>query len=211
LKPRTLVVYVHGLWFSGREGWLLRRRLARELGAETSAFAYASVRASAADNVAALAGYLSRLRADVLHLVGHSLGGVLIVKMFENPPSLPPGRIVLLGSPLNGSGAAERLERWPFGRPILGLSMQQEVLAGRSRVWRGDRDLGVIAGDWPIGLGRIVGSFGGPHDGTVAVAETRLDGATDHIVLAVSHSGMVLSSAVVRQTTAFLRDGRFAR
>jgi pimeloyl-ACP methyl ester carboxylesterase len=211
VSQRTLVVYLHGLWFSGREAWLLRRRLARELGAEERAFAYASVRAAAADNAAALAEYLSRLRADVLHLVGHSLGGVMIVKMFENPPSLPPGRIVLLGSPLNGSRAAAGLARLPFGRHILGVSMQQEVLSGRLCVWRGGRDLGVIAGDRPLGLGRLVGSLDGPHDGTVTVAETRLQGATDHIVLPVSHSGMMFSSAVVRHTASFLRNGRFSR
>ncbi len=176
MNGRTLVVYVHGLWLSGAEAWLLRRRLARDLKAEERAFSYASVRGSATDNAAALADYLSRSRADVLHLVGHSLGGVMIVKMFENPPRLPPGRIVLLGPPLNGS-----------------------------------RDLGVIAGNWPLGLGRLVGALDGPHDGAVTVAETRLTGATDHIVLPVSHSAMVLSSAVVRQTVGFLRDGRFTR
>jgi hypothetical protein len=89
--------------------------------------------------------------------------------------------------------------------------MQQEVLPGRARVWNGARDLGVIAGDWPLGLGRLVGALDGPHDGAVTVAETRLAGATDHIVLPVSHSAMVLSSAVVRQTVGFLRDGRFTR
>lgn len=211
MNRRTLVVYVHGLWLSGREAWLLRRRLARELGAEERAFAYDSVRASAADNAAALAHYLSGLRTDVLHLVGHSLGGVLIVKMFERPPALPPGRIVLLGSPLNGSLAAAGLARFPFGRRILGASMQEEVLSARARVWHGARDLGVIAGDSPVGLGRLVGSLDRPHDGTVTVAETRLRGATDHIVLRVSHSAMVLSSAVVRHTAGFLRDGRFTR
>ncbi len=208
---RTLVVYVHGLWLSGREAWLLRRRLARELGAEERAFAYASVRASADDNAAALADHLSRQQADVLHLVGHSLGGVMIVKMFENPPALPPGRIVLLGSPVNGSAAAASLARCAFGRHILGASMRQAVMSGRVPVWRGERDLGVIAGDRPLGLGRLVGTLRGPHDGTVTVAETRLRGATDHIVLPVSHSAMVLSSAVVRNTVRFLREGRFAR
>ncbi len=193
MNRRTLVVYVHGLWLSGREAWLLRRRLARELGAEERAFTYASV------------------RADTLHLVGHSLGGVMIVKMFDDPPALPPGRIVLLGSPVNGSSAAVGLARFAFGRHILGASMREAVLSGRARAWRGGRDLGVIAGDRPLGLGRFVGSLPGPHDGTVAVAETRLEGATDQIVLPVSHSSMVLSAGVVRQTAAFLRDGRFSR
>ena len=38
----------------------------------------------------------------------------------------------------------------------------------------------------------------------------RLAGATEHRVLKVSHSGMLFSGAVVRQTAAFLRAGRFA-
>jgi hypothetical protein len=32
----------------------------------------------------------------------------------------------------------------------------------------------------------------------------------DHIVLNVSHSGMLVSNAVVRQVCTFLREGRFA-
>jgi pimeloyl-ACP methyl ester carboxylesterase len=211
VKARTLIVYVHGLWLTGHEAWWLRRRLARALGAEQCAFAYASVRAGAAVNVAALAEYLTRVRADVLHLVGHSLGGVLIVELFENPPALPPGRIVLLGPPLNGSRAAAGLARLPIGRRLLGATMQQAVLSGAQRAWRGDREIGIIAGDRPLGLGRLVGSLQGAHDGTVAVAETRLEGATDHIVLPVSHSSMVLSPRVAAQSAVFLREGRFAR
>jgi hypothetical protein len=48
-----------------------------------------------------------------------------------------------------------------------------------------------------------------PNDGTVAVSETMLDGMTDHVTLPVSHFGMLLSSAVARQTVNFLRHGRF--
>jgi hypothetical protein len=45
----------------------------------------------------------------------------------------------------------------------------------------------------------------------VAVSETALAGATDQIVLPVSHSSMVFSGVVVAQTVAFLRAGRFER
>jgi hypothetical protein len=41
------------------------------------------------------------------------------------------------------------------------------------------------------------------------VAETRLDGAADHLQLSVSHTGLVLSARVADQTAAFLRLGRF--
>jgi hypothetical protein len=48
-----------------------------------------------------------------------------------------------------------------------------------------------------------------PNDGVVTVAETELAAACDRIVLPVSHSGMLLSRRVARQTGAFLRAGKF--
>jgi hypothetical protein len=49
-----------------------------------------------------------------------------------------------------------------------------------------------------------------PSDGVVSVSETDVPGMVDRIVLHVSHSGMLVSSAVARQICAFLRDGAFA-
>jgi hypothetical protein len=49
-----------------------------------------------------------------------------------------------------------------------------------------------------------------PHDGTVAVAETRIEGAADHLVLPVTHLSMLWSAAVADQAVHFLREGRFA-
>ena len=71
----AVIVYVHGLWQSGAESVWLRRRLARDLDAETHAFCYPSVADGATTNARALAVYLSNIRADTLHLIGHSLGG----------------------------------------------------------------------------------------------------------------------------------------
>ena len=47
-------------------------------------------------------------------------------------------------------------------------------------------------------------------DGTVGVSETRLPGATDHIVLPVSHMGLLVSPRVARETGLFLQNGRFS-
>jgi pimeloyl-ACP methyl ester carboxylesterase len=209
----TVIVYVHGLWLTGREGGWLRRRLAQDLAAETLAFSYPSVVANATANAQALKEFLAGIRADTLHLVGHSLGGLVILKLFEDAAAaqLPAGRVVLLGSPLRGSRVAEGLGRMPFGRKILGLSVAEELLAPRERQWNRSRDLGVIAGDLGIGLGRLVGTRGVPSDGTILVEETQLDGAADRVVLRVSHTGMLFSAAVARAAGAFLSTGRFAR
>jgi pimeloyl-ACP methyl ester carboxylesterase len=212
---RTVIVYVHGLWQSGGEAVLLRRRLAQDLGADARAFTYPSVAADASTNARELAKYLSVLSADTLHLVGHSLGGLVILKAFELERELtgrlPPGRIVLLGSPLRGSRTARNLARWPFGRRIMGRSIQEEVLPARERVWNGARELGVIVGNLGVGLGRLVGPLKGPSDGTVLVEETLLEGAKDRVVLRVSHTGMLFSPVAARAAGAFLGTGRFAR
>ncbi len=208
-----MIVYVHGLWLSGNEAGILLRRLARQLNAKTRAFSYASMTSSISDSARALATFLREQRADALHLVGHSLGGLVILKLFENreDAQLPPGRIVLLGSPLNGSRAAQNLARLPFGRKIMGRGVREDLLTESQRRWSGQRELGVIAGSVGIGLGRLVGVHGAPSDGTIFVEETRLPGISEHLVLRVSHTALPYSSTVARQTAAFLSDGNFLR
>jgi pimeloyl-ACP methyl ester carboxylesterase len=210
---RTAVVYVHGLWLTGLEGRLLRRRLARELKADTYGFTYRSVRESVSANAAGLARFLSNISADHLHVIAHSLGGLVTLKAFEtsDEAAWPPGRLVLLGSPLQGSLTAQRVAALPFGRRILGRGVCEELLVAPERRWSGSRELGVIGGDLSVGLGRLVGSHDAPSDGTVFLSETAVQGANDRMVLRVSHTGLPFSSEVARQAAAFMRSGRFTR
>lgn len=213
----AVVVYVHGLWLSGAEAVLLRRRLERALEVETRAFAYSSVGVDVSGNAWALRSYLAKIRAPRLHLVAHSLGGLVVLRMFELIASeapvladgLPPGRVVLMGSPVRGSEAARRFARWPGGRRMLGRTAGGVLLAPAERHWPSARELGVIAGDHAMGMGRLLGRMPNPSDGTVQVTETTLPGATQQLRLHVSHSGMMFSAEVARQVATFLRDGRF--
>ena len=209
----TVIVYVHGLWQGGAESAWLRWRLAHDFDAKTVAFSYPSVGSDTTTNAKALAKYLSEIRADTLHLIGHSLGGLVILRLFETEEGarIAPGRIVLMGSPLRGSLTAQNLARLPFGRHIMGAGAVEELLATRERRWKGPRDLGVIAGDLAFGLGGLVGRLPAPNDGTVLIEETELEGTADHIVLRVSHTGMLFSAEVARQAGAFFRTGRFSR
>ncbi|MCB1636763.1 MAG: hypothetical protein KDI51_19400, partial [Xanthomonadales bacterium] len=52
-------------------------------------------------------------------------------------------------------------------------------------------EIGVVAGDRPYGVGRIVPNVPKPNDGMVTVAETRWPGARDHIVLPLTHMQML--------------------
>lgn len=207
----TAVVFIHGLWLTGVESTLLRRRLAVELNCETHAFHYPSVTASIDEVLTRLHDFVTTLKCDALHVVGHSLGGVVALRYLELNRNVPPGRAVLLGAPLSGSRAAQGLARWPIGAALLGRTIEAEVLQPQARRWGGHRDLGIIAGDLSLGLGRLLGDLGGPNDGTVAVEETWLPGATAHIVLPISHTAMLFSADVAQQTAQFLARGHFQR
>ena len=68
---------------------------------------------------------------------------------------------------------------------------------------------GVIAGDeWINPAGPLW--LPAPHDGTVSVASTRLDGMRDHLVMPYSHTSIVAAGAVAAQVDRFLRHARFA-
>ena len=207
---RAVVVLVHGLWVHGILMELQRRYLQR-LGLEAISFSYPSVRLTLAENAGRLARFARLLAAPRIHWVGHSLGGLVILRLLEQEPDLPPGRVVLQGVPYRDSYAGRVLARNALGARALGRSMREWLESGKPAQFPG-REIGVIAGSVSIGLGRMVArGLPQPNDGAVTVAETELEAACDRIVLPVSHTGMLLSRRVACQTGAFLRDGRFDR
>jgi len=206
----TSVVVAHGLYMPGSELFLLRRRLVRA-GFVARQFRYRTIVHDVDRSAASLAEHVAAVPGDTVHLIGHSLGGIVILKMIEHFGIERIGRIVSLGSPFCGSVAAANLRRLPGGKYLLGRAMAQANQEAAERSWNGARELGVIAGDRARGMGRLLGPLPKPNDGTVAVAETRLPGATDHIVLPVTHFSMLWSADVADQVVAFLRDGRFDR
>jgi pimeloyl-ACP methyl ester carboxylesterase len=203
------VVYVHGLWLSGHEAFLLRRRLERERGYRWQAFGYASTLLTMAQIADALHEFIATVEAPRVHLLGHSLGGIAILRCLERHPQQPPGRVVLMGTPCQASRAANAVTRFRFGRTLLGPAAGEELLYSHQRSWKHEREVGIIAGDQPLSLGRLMIDFNEPNDGTVAVSETQLPGATAHVVLPVSHTGMLLSARVAHEAGQFFENGRF--
>lgn len=197
------VLLLHGLWMVPQSMGLMASRL-RQDGFDAQAIAYSTVRGGPEQAMAAL---IDAADDGPCHVVAHSLGGLCVLAALERHPQLPVQRVVCLGSPLCGSAAAQRLSRLPgLGRAI---GRSTGLLTRGCHPWQGAAQVGVIAGTQPLGLGQFLGRFKGPSDGTVAVAETRLPGLTDHVEVATSHTGMLISPEIVRQTAAFLKAGRF--
>src|ERR1700741_926687 len=108
--------------------------------------------AGAADALAA------RLRAigGKVHVVAHSLGGLIACAAFGAYEDLPAGRVVLMGSPVRGSRAARALAELWLGRAMLGPLALAELARERDFAWSKPREIGVIAGSRSVGLGRAL-------------------------------------------------------
>lgn len=209
-SPAT-VILVHGLWMSGFELGVLKHRLEATGELRALAFSYPSLSGCMGDHAESLLQFARAQSAERMHFVGHSLGGIVILRALQLANDLPPGRAVLLGTPLQGSRAAQGVSRLPFGKTILGLAVQEECIDCTPREWDGSREVGIIAGSMGLGLGRLFATLNTDHDGTVLVEETKLPGATDHIVMSTSHTGMLFSPEIADQTAYFLKHGRFRR
>lgn len=196
---------------SGGESLFLRRRLATEFGLQVHPFRYSAAHSTMTKITARLQSFVESLAAPRIHFVGHSLGGLVIYRFLERFPQQPPGRAVFLGTPCIASRAAEQASQIRLVASLMGQPVAEELLQPQERHWnQDDRPLGIIAGTNPIGVGQILAQFEEDSDGTVAVSETRLPGATEHIALPVSHLGLLMSARVARETGMFLQEGRFS-
>jgi pimeloyl-ACP methyl ester carboxylesterase len=203
------VVLLPGLWLPWWALMPLHRRV-QHAGYAPFIFRYRSMRDDLYTSSARLHSFVRALDAEVVHLVGHSLGGIVIRALFHYSPPRQAGRIVTLGSPLSGTRAGERMVRSRPGRWLMGKGVL-DVVGGEPRTWAPPRrDFGAIAGDRPLGLGMWIPGLGRPHDGVISVDEAQPAWATDRLVLHHSHTGMLAAPDTARQLCAFLETGKFA-
>ncbi|MDZ7791308.1 MAG: alpha/beta fold hydrolase [Xanthomonadales bacterium] len=201
------VVLVHGLWWGPWSMALIGRGLKRD-GFDVHAFSYPTISRSLQGNAQALREFVAGLALECVHLVGHSLGGLVILRMLDEYADLPPGRVVLMGSPVHGSAVGRRVADRKLFRPLVGQA-RTALEDGFSHAPAG-RETGVIAGSRSVGVGRLFGPLDGPNDGTVTVAECRLAGASE-CVLPVTHTGLVAAPSVSTAVANFLDSGSFEK
>ena len=203
----TPVLLLHGLWM-GRPAMLYLRRRLRDAGFAPLIHGYPTIVGDPQRVIDELIGRWRGLAPGPVHAIGHSLGGLTLLAALAQDADLPPGRILCLGSPLAGSSVARRLARsgwtrWAVGQAAARLDQPARIPA--------DREVAMIAGDRAVGLGQWLGRLPQPHDGTVAVAETRVPGLQAHRVIHASHTGLVFSAEVADACERFLKNGHFAQ
>ena len=201
------VVFVHGLYMVGLELTLLRRRVG-QAGFDTRQFSYRSLSRGPAQNARALGTYLQSIQTERLHLVAHSLGGLVVLRMFQEGPKPPPGRVVFMGSPVRGSRFARYLGELGLGWTI-GRSGPEGLAAQHEPRWTEPRELGVIAGTHEFRINPLDPKLLSPHDGIVCVEETRIEGAKDSVTIHSNHTGMLFTRELAQLVNSFLRHGEF--
>lgn len=201
------VVLVHGLWMPGWVLALQKRRLAAR-GYRAHLFSYPTVTTALKDNAERLAAFIASLPEPRIHLIGHSLGGLVILEAMKRSPDPRIAGVVLLGPPYADCQSARTFGRRRIGRWLLGKSLPEWVESEKP-VWNGASPLGVIAGSRRFGLGMFFTRFEGINDGVVALEETKIPGMRAHLVLPVAHSEMVISSAVIDAACRFFEEGKF--
>lgn len=210
------VILLHGL---GRTRFSMRRiqRNLESTGFSTHNCGYPSTRLSIeqlADRfVATAVDELKRRNAARIHVVTHSLGGILMRSYLHNH-ALPEGsRIVMLSPPNQGSEVVDFLQEfrcfgWLLGPSALQLGTGSESFP--NRLGRIACQTGIIAGSvssdpWFSWL------FPGAHDGKVSVQRARLEGMTDFLVVPCGHTRIMQSPIILVQIQNFLRYGHFLR
>lgn len=199
-------VLVHGLWNRGWSMAVMAKRL-RSRGHSVMVFSYPTRSNSLDGHAEDLHGFITQSGLQSLHLVGHSMGGLVILNMMHNFDDLPPGRVVLMGTPVKGSGVVRRLGRLP-GQNVLFGKAGVDLRVGFDSA-PDQHETGMIRGTRGVGLGRIVGGHNEPNDGSIAISETQLEGLKDSIELPVAHTEMLISALVLEQAEHFVMHGSF--
>lgn len=146
--------------------------------------------------------------ADVIHFVGHSLGGVIVLKMLAGYVPENLGRTVTMGTPHMGSTAVHHVGQHPFGRCLVGRALLDACDAAPLAL-PDQCELGTLAGKRAVHTLAALLGHDKPNDTMVAEVEARHPSASDHVLLTTSHAGMLLSREVERQVAHFLSTGRF--
>ena len=207
-KPKVLLL--HGVLMHAMEMLYLKRQLEKH-GFSVYSLSYPSVTHSIEENVQSLCKKITQLNCQELHVVAHSLGGIMTMHLLEKYPDLPIKRVVMLGTPINGSYAAKRIARWKVVGRLLKNSMAQGLAGDHTFIVSNKHEIGMIAGSIksPIGFGLLLGKLPEANDGTVLLSETKHPGLSQHLVLNKSHTGLVFSLRVAKLAANFLETGDF--
>ncbi len=209
---KHLVLLIHGILRSTGTFAALEKALI-ETGFDAVAISYPSSRGTIEEHADGLARLLDRQEGtETVSFVTHSMGGLVLRHLLKREGAwkrrIKIHRIVLIAPPNQGSAIARLLKDIPAYRLIYGAAGQQLTPAQVSRIPALEHPFAIIAGGKGDG-GGFNPLLPGDDDGTVALTETRLEGAEDFLVVPAIHASISSHQKTIRATINFLQRGRF--
>ncbi len=150
--------------------------------------------------------------AATVDLIGHSMGGLVIREALRDKKPENLGRVVMLGTPNQGSHIADLFEGNPFYRKFFGPAGQELTTKFQERSTANlsiNYDLGIVAGTCCWTHPWFKYRMSGPHDGLVHPERTQLQGMRDYTEIHATHTLMAYNRSVQRQALHFLKHGEF--
>lgn len=210
------VVLLHGMGRTYRSMDEMQNRLAAE-GYHTVNLNYPStgkkIDQIAKDHFPEALEQCLQFKPASIHFVSHSLGGIILRTVFKEQKPEQLGRVVMLSPPNQGSIAADKLKdwwlyEWAYGPASLQLTTDDD--SHPNKLGPVDYPVGIITGDtycfFDFWLSRMIP---GPDDGKVSVANARVDGMSDFLVVHETHPFIMGADYVQDETVYFLQNGKF--
>ena len=210
---KQAVVLVHGLFRSSSDMTFLHQYLKKQ-GYVVFCPDFPTTLGSLVECSKILSIFMSSLNlapGDKLHLIGHSMGGLIIRHCLASRTINPLGRCVLIATPNQGTfladAASKFLGHWPIN-PFSSLaSLRTSADPIAKPVNSPPPDIGVIAGNHSnLLLGRLLKS---QNDGRVEVQATKFDEMKDFIVLPFGHHDIHHHHKTASLVDFFLKNGTF--
>lgn len=147
-----------------------------------------------------------------VHFVGYSMGGIITRYILANYRPTNLGRVVLIGSPNNGTEIIQNFEKYKwfreiFGPAVLDLGINSEFLKTLPPIV--NYETGVISGNFSINPITSLFLIKGADDGTVSVESTKIDGMKSHFIVNTTHYLLPYNDEVVEEVEYFIRNGNF--
>lgn len=149
--------------------------------------------------------------ASPVHVVTHSMGGILFRQYVLEHGADKFARTVMLAPPNHGSEAVDSLKeipgfQWLNGPAGLQLGTDKNSLP--LALGPATSDVAVIAGTFSINI--VLSTYlPDPDDGKVSVASTRLEGMCAHLQQDVSHPYIMKDERVIKEVISYLDTGKF--
>lgn len=213
VNAKETVVLLHGLLKSSKSMAKMERALVEE-GYEVVNIDYPS-RDFPVEELASFVRELVVIQtgsAEQVHVVTHSMGGIVLRYIQQNFPIENIGRVVMLSPPNQGSEVTDALGDWALFEWVTGpaglqLGTGEESMAAALKPV--DFELGVITGDRSVNW-VMSGMIPGSDDGKVSVVSAQVEGMQDFRVYHVSHPFIMKRKAVIEDVITFLDVGKFA-